>query len=224
MADRSSSEREYALLVAQLGALDEDIAAAHAAAWRAEHPPRMDFHSAHGAPSAPSGERVRLSDGAEIVLRPVEPGDRHEIELGFEHLSALSRMRSLRRPVKRLTARELAELTDVDHETNEGMVALDATSGQCVGGARFARRPEDPAQADFTCTVADEWQRRGVGTALVERLAARAHAVGIERFNAVILVGDEAARRLLRRVAVEVGEHRAGGVIGITGEPREQEP
>jgi RimJ/RimL family protein N-acetyltransferase len=224
MSGGSSSEREYALLVAQLGALDEDIAAAHAAAWRAEHPPRMDFHAAHGAPSPPSGERVRLSDGAEIVVRPVEPGDRHEIELGFEHLSALSRMRSLRRPIKRLTDRELAEVTDVDHETNEGIVALDPTSGRCVGGARFVRAAKDPGQAEFTCTVADGWQGRGVGTALVERLAARAHAVGIERFTAAILVGDEAARRLLSRVAVEVSEHREGGVIGITGEGREQAP
>lgn len=81
-----------------------------------------------------------------------------------------------------------------------------------------------PAQAEFTCTVADEWQGRGVGTALVDRLSARAQAIGIERFTVTILVGDEAARRLLRRVAVEVSEHRDGGVIGIMGEARGHTP
>jgi GNAT superfamily N-acetyltransferase len=68
--------------------------------------------------------------------------------------------------------------------------------------------------------VADPWQGRGVGTALVERLAARARASGIERFSALILVGNEPARRLLAHVADVVSEHREGGTIEITAESR----
>jgi RimJ/RimL family protein N-acetyltransferase len=224
MGSGSSSEREYALLVAQLGALDRDIAAARAAAWRAKHPATLDLHAHHDPPPPPSGERVHLSDGAEIAIRAVEPGDRHEIELGFEHLSAMSRMRRFRHRVERLTARQLTELTEVDHETNEGMVALDATTGECIGAARFVRAAEDPAQAEFTCTIADRWQARGVGTALVERLAARAQAVGVERFTAVILVGNEPARRLVHHVAREVVEHREGGTIDVIGERGDEAP
>ncbi len=70
--------------------------------------------------------------------------------------------------------------------------------------------------------MADEWQSRGVGTALVERLAARAHTVGVERFTAVILIGNESARRLVRRVARHVTEHREGGTIEIAGEARDR--
>jgi RimJ/RimL family protein N-acetyltransferase len=224
MGSRSPSEREYALLVAELGALEQDIAAARAAAWHAKHPAKLNLHAHHDPPPPPSGERVHLSDGGEIVIRPVEPGDRHEIELGFEHLSAMSRMRRFRHRVEHLTARQLTELTEVDHETQEGMVALEATSGECVGAARFVRAADDPAQAEFTCTVADRWQARGVGTALVERLAARARSVGVERFTAVILVGNEPARRLVRRVAREVTEHREAGTIEVTGQPRDEAP
>jgi RimJ/RimL family protein N-acetyltransferase len=221
MAGRSPSEREYAVLVAELHALDEEIAAARAVAPRATHGAGLDLHTHRDAPRPPSGEHVRLADGAEIVIRPIEPGDRTELEHGFEHLSALSRLRTFGAPVDHLTSRRLTELTEVDHDSHEALVALVAATAEVIGIARFVRVPDDPAQAEFICTVADRWQRRGVGTALVERLAARAHALGVERFTTVILVGNTPARRLLRRVAREVSEHREGGRVVITGGPRD---
>src|SRR5262245_45889692 len=139
MANGSSSEREYALLVAQLGALDQDIATARATAWRGAHPAPMQFHAHHDPPPAPTGERVHLADGAEVVIPPVEPGDRHEIDVGFAQLSAMSRLQSYRQPVEHLSRRELAALTHIDHESEEGMVALDPATGTCVAGARFVR-------------------------------------------------------------------------------------
>ena len=223
MGGQSSGEREYALLIAELHALDEDIGAARATAQREEHPPGLELH-AHHPRTSPSGERVRLADGAEILIRSAQPADRHELDVGFAHLSATSRLRQFRQPVEHLTARQLTELTDVDHESHEALVALDPTSGECIGGARFVRAADDPSRAEFTCTVADRWRGRGVGTALVQRLAARARAVGIDRFAAVMIVGDEPARRLLRRVGREVTEHREGGTVEIVGEARDPPP
>ena len=223
MSGLSSSEREYALLVAQLDALDHDIDTARATARQAAHPRGTGFKlHLHGepAPEPPSGEAVRLADGAQIVIRPVCPDDRDELQVAFAHLGAISRFRRYRRPVEHLTARQLSELCDVDHDTHEGLIALTG-DGECVGAARFVRAPDDPAQAEFTCTVADAWQRRGVGTALVERLAARARALGVEHFVAVMLVGNDPARRLVHRVGREVTEHREGGEIEITGVPRD---
>jgi RimJ/RimL family protein N-acetyltransferase len=224
MSGLSAGEREYALLVAQLHALEEDIDLARAAAQRAEHPRgtgfTLDLHE-EAEPEPPAGEAVRLADGAQIVIRPVSPDDRDELQVAFAHLGALTRFRIFRRPVEHLTARQLSELCDVDHETHEGLVALNG-DGECVGAARFVRAPDDPAEAEFTCTVADAWQRRGVGTALVERLAARARALGVERFVAVMLVGNEPARRLVRRVGHEVAEHREGGEIEVRGGPLDE--
>ena len=223
MSNLSSREREYALLVAQLHALERDIDAARATALRAAHPRGTGFtlhpHDER-APEPPPGEAVRLADGAQIVIRPVSPDDRDELRVAFAHLGALSRFRRYRRPVEHLTNRQLSELCDVDHETHEGLIALTG-DGECVGAARFVRAPDDLAQAEFTCTVADAWQRRGVGTALVEHLAARARVLGVERFVAVMLVGNEPARRLVHHVGREVVEHREGGEIEVTGLPRD---
>ena len=75
MSGRSSGEREYALLIAELHALDEDIGAARATARREEHPPGLELH-AHHARTPPSGEHVRLADGPASENRSAQPGDR----------------------------------------------------------------------------------------------------------------------------------------------------
>jgi GNAT superfamily N-acetyltransferase len=221
MAGRlSPREREYATLVAQLGAFGEDLDAARATVRRAAGPPHLDLHHDDTAPP-PRGERIRLADGAEIVIRPIEPGDRHDLAVGFEHLSALSRFRSLRASAGHLTARQLEEATNVDHVSHEALVAFDDATGEGIAVARYVRDADDPTGAEVACTVADAWQRRGVGSALVERLAARARAAGIARFAARIVVGDEPARRLLGHVADEIGEHRDGGTVEIVAQPRD---
>lgn len=219
----NSREREYATLVDQLHALEQDIAAARETARRAAKL-RFDLHARPEAAPPPHGELVGLRDGAQIVIRPIEPEDLHELELGFQHLGALSRYQRFRAPVDHLSRRQLTYLTHVDHDSHEAVVAVDGATGQGVGVARYVRDPTDAARAEVTYAVVDHWQGRGVGTALVERLAALARAAGVERFTALMLVGNERARRLLAHVADEIGEHREGGVIEITANLREAEP
>lgn len=215
----SSTEREFASLSGELHALEEDIAAARAASARAQAGLSLKKPRRRPAPKL-RGERVRLPDGAEVLIRPVEPQDAPALEIGLEHLSAMSRYRRFRTQVDHFSASELQELTHVDHRTREALGALDPGSGEGIGIARYVRDPRNPKQAEVTYVVADAWQGRGVGSALLERLAARALAVGIKRVTATTLVGNESARRLLARVADPISEHRDGGIIEITARLR----
>ena len=70
-------------------------------------------------------------------------------------------------------------------------------------------------------TVADAWQGRGVASALLERLSARARAAGIERITARMIVGNDAARRLIARAAEITREQREAGTVQITARLRE---
>jgi GNAT superfamily N-acetyltransferase len=213
-AQLSSGEREFATLVDQLRALEEEIAAARrASAGHAveRHVPREP---------APRGDRVALADGAQIVIRPIEPDDVGELAAGLDHLGALSRFRLFGGRVDRPTRRELVELTQVDHRSSEMLVALDAATGEGVGIARYDQMPGDPARAEVTCAVVDRWQHRGVGSALAERLCARARAAGIERCTALLVLGNEPARRLLAHVADEIGVRRDGGTVDVTAQAR----
>jgi GNAT superfamily N-acetyltransferase len=220
---RSSREREFAMLEEELRALGADIAAARSTAARAQGPLRLGRHHESPVPGL-AGDRVRLPDGAEIVIRPVGTDDAPLLRLTLEHLGALSRYRRFREPVDHFSTHELDELTHADHRTREALVALDPLAGEGVGVAAYVRDAHDPEGAEVTYLVTDEWQRRGVGRALLERLAERARAAGLQRFTATTLVGSEDARRLLTHVADPVREHRDGGIVEITAQLRSSGP
>ena len=167
---------------------------------------------------------MKLADGAEIVIRPIEPEDLNELAIGFGGLGALSRFRRFRQRIDRLTYEQLVALTRIDHESHEALVAIDAATGEGVGVARYVRVPDDPARAEVACTVVDPWQHRGVGSALAERLAARAGAAGIERCTALVVLGDQPARRLLAHVVDEIAVRRDGGTLDITAQARRAAP
>jgi GNAT superfamily N-acetyltransferase len=219
----SSGEREYATLVGQLRALEEDIEAARQAADRGRAGRGLK-RRAPRRPPAVRGERVTLADGAQIVIRPIEPEDLRELAIGFGGLGALSRFRRFRQRIDRLTYEQLVAFTSIDHDSHEALVAIDAATGEGVGVARYVRVPDDPARAEVACTVVDPWQHRGVGSALAERLAARAAAAGIERCTALVVLGDQPARRLLAHVVDEIAVTRDGGILDITAEPRRAAP
>jgi GNAT superfamily N-acetyltransferase len=216
----SSGEREFATLVDQLLALEDEIGAARRASQEALAGHGHRRHVPREAGPELRGERVSLADGAQIVIRPIEAEDVADLAAGFERLTALSRFRRFGARVDHLTRRQLVELANVDHDSREALVALDATTGEGVGVARYDRVPDDPTRAEVACTVLDPWQHRGVGSALAERLAVRARAAGIERCTALLVLGNEPGRRLLAHVADEIGERRDGGTVDVTAQVR----
>jgi GNAT superfamily N-acetyltransferase len=216
----SSGEREFAALITQLRALEDEIAAARHVSQDAQAGRVHDRHVPRETGPALRGERVALADGAQIVIRPIEPEDVADLAAGFERLGALSRFRLFGERVDHLTRRQLVELTHVDHDASDALVALDAATGDGVAFARFDRAPDDPTRAEVSCTVLDAWQHRGVGSALAERLAVRARAAGIERCTALLVLGNGSARRLLGHVAEEIGERGDGGTIDVTAQVR----
>jgi GNAT superfamily N-acetyltransferase len=134
-------------------------------------------------PPTPSG-----SDAIEI--RPVRPEDRPALQAGFDRLSERSRYRRFLSPHPRLTDAELRYFTDVDHHDHEALVAIDTTSGDGVGIARYVRSPVDHRVAELAVAVVDDWQGHGIGTRLTLALADRAREEGITAFRAVVLTDN----------------------------------
>src|SRR4051794_35271326 len=97
-----------------------------------------------------------------------------------------------------LRERDLDYLTNVDHHDHEALVVTDANTGAGVAVARFVRTGPDVAEPAIV--VADDWQGRGVGGALLDALAARAREEGITRFDAPVLATNTEAIRLLSSV------------------------
>ena len=136
-----------------------------------------------------------LADGSTIFIRPIEAGDKGAIESGFELLSQESRYRRFFAPLERLSARDLAYLTEVDHHDHEALIAHSAERAP-VGVARYVRGNERD-KAEVAVAVVDGWHRRGVATALLRRLVERARAEGIDTFTATVLADNRRALDLM---------------------------
>ena len=94
-------------------------------------------------------------------------------------------------------------------------MAIDRDSGEGVGVARFIRSTTDPTAAEAAVAVVDNWQGRGLGTALLKALAARGREEGVERFTASVLAGNSPMLELVRRLSDTAVIDRAGTVAEV---------
>ncbi len=144
-----------------------------------------------------------------MTLRPITPEDAPLVVASFERLSKESRYRRLFTHKEVLTADELAYLVNVDHQNHEAIIAIDPSNGDAVGVARYIRSEADHEVAEVAVTVADDWQRRGLGRALLARLAYRARREGVRMFSAFVMTENPGAVKLLKGVGETQWRHDA---------------
>src|SRR6185295_10893577 len=132
----------------------------------------------------PSGPRLVLRDGTVAAVRPATHADLTRMRDFFDGLSPESRYRrflSVTSPSDTMMER----LSDSSDPTkNFTLIAERLVEGelQIVAAATYVAVGDGVAEAAFT--VADEFQGKGLGTALLERLAVIAAGAGIHSFQA----------------------------------------
>ena len=147
-------------------------------------------------------EKTVLGPGIEVLIRPIRPTDKRLMAEGFERLSPQSRFQRFFAPVVKLGESDLAYLTEVDHHHHEALVAVDPDAGDLVGVARYIRTsPYREREAEVAIVIADEWRGKGLGKALLSRLAMRAREEGVTHFLAVILADNANATELFENFA-----------------------
>lgn len=159
------------------------------------------------------GEPAKLSDGREVLVGRLTPGDAPVLADAFTRLSEESRRLRFLGSKPELSPSELRYLTAVDGHQHEALCAIDPATGQGVGVGRFVRDPADPSRAEVAITVTDDWQRRGVGKLLLTRLADRAREEGIERFTALVSGDNRNMQALLARLDAPAHVTRTGGGV-----------
>ena len=151
-----------------------------------------------------SPQSLDLADGGVVTVRPLERSDRAELAAAIARLSDESRYFRFAAAKPRMTARELDHLVDVDHHGHEALLALDPRTGRGVAVARYVPVPGEAGVVEIAVTVADEWQARGLGSALLRRLIDRAIEEGHAALRASTLAANARSIAMLRRAGFRI--------------------
>jgi GNAT superfamily N-acetyltransferase len=162
--------------------------------------------------AVPEGRVVTLRDDSRVLLRPIEPGDKDELESGFERMSPQSRYRRFFTAMDRLSDRQLAYFTEVDYRDHFawGASAIAEPGSPGVAACRYIRLPDEPARADLALADVDAYQGRGLGSVLLEALVEVARANGIEHFVGHVLADNAPMLGLLRKAGAATARDEPG--------------
>ena len=154
---------------------------------------------------------VILRDGATLRLRAPTTGDLDALEAFFSGLS--DRSFYLRFHGVRTVDRALVEHF-ADPDWHDRGVLVGVLADEIVAVAEFMRL-RDERSAEVAFAVADEHQGRGIGTRLLEQLALRASAAGIERFVAEVLPENSAMLAVFRDAGFDTARELDHGAIEV---------
>jgi acetyltransferase len=129
----------------------------------------------------PTFETWAAADGTVVTIRPIGAADmalEQEFVDGLSPVTSYQRLMSGRRP----SLEELRRFTDIDPERELALIATTTVQGaeRQIGVARYVKDPSS-GDAEFAIVLSDDWQRRGLGTRLLERLLAAARSRGVQR-------------------------------------------
>ncbi len=163
---------------------------------------------------------VVLRDGTTMHVRPLRPDDADAIQRFQEAQSERSAYFRFFAPVRRLTDRELNRLTHLDQRDRVALVAVrpgvdDAGTPRddVLGVARYDKVA--PAEAEVAFNIADAMQGKGLGSVLLEHVAAAARERGVRRFTADVLPQNSSMLAVFRDAGYAVSQHLDDGVVSV---------
>uniref|UniRef100_UPI000A8B33BC GNAT family N-acetyltransferase n=1 Tax=Cellulosimicrobium cellulans TaxID=1710 RepID=UPI000A8B33BC len=183
---------------------------------------------------------VVLRDGTTTHVRPIRPGDADALQRFHVGQSERSTYLRFFAPLQRLPERDLARFTHVDHRDRVALVAVrpradaagadraeqdgapgvgdpgreDQDGVDIIGVARFDRTSAHEAEVAFN--IADAAQGRGLGSVLLEHLAAAARERGVRRFTADVLPQNGRMLAVFREAGYEVQQQMDDGLVMVS--------
>lgn len=155
---------------------------------------------------------VVLRDGGTAHLRPIHPSDADAVQAfhtGQSQNSIYMRFFAFK---ARLSAKELKRFTEVDYKDRVAFVIT--IHGEIIGIGRYDRLA-DPTEAEVAFNIADAHQGRGIGSILLEHLAAAAHENGIRKFTAEVLPENRKMLMVFSDAGYDVKRHFDDGVVSL---------
>ena len=147
----------------------------------------------------------QLANGTNITIRPIRPEDA-SIEQSFvRRLSSQAKYFRFMRGLNELTQEMLVRFTQLDYHRELALIAVLEQSGEEteLGVARYVTNP-DGVSCEFALVVADEWQKKGIGSRLMTALMDAAHQRGLKHMEGEILATNHTMLELVERLGFTV--------------------
>ena len=158
---------------------------------------------------------VILRDGSTLRLRPPTEGDADAMLGFFRDLSQQSLYLRFH-GFPRLGPELVEQMIEPDWRERGALLGSVVEDGaeKVVALASYVRLRE-PTTAEAAFAVADSFQQRGIGTRLVEQLAARAARHGLDRFVAEVVADNRKMLGVFESLGFELTRELEGGEVEV---------
>lgn len=140
----------------------------------------------------------RLSDGSLVLIRPISSKDASAERSFIEDLSAQSKRFRFMGQIAHPSDAFINQLTNIDYVNDVALAAVipEAGKDKIVGVSRYA--VDSAGHCESAVVVADEWQHKGLGTALMRHLIAVARDCGLQLMESTDLAENNDMHELAR--------------------------
>ena len=147
----------------------------------------------------------KLKDGTAVTIRPIRPEDEPAVVKFHEKLSERTVQMRYFHPMKlsQRTAHErLVRVCHSDYDRETALVA-ELPSKEIIGVGRLSEVP-GISEAEFAILVADQWQKKGLGTQFLSKLVEIGKAEKVEKITAEMLSENIEMHKVAQRLGFTI--------------------
>jgi acetyltransferase len=148
-----------------------------------------------------SAETWTLADGEKLLLRHIAPADAAREQAFVHGLSSKSSYLRFHGTLKDLSKKDLKNFTEPDPRNAIALIVV--RSGKAgeeeIGVARYVVDP-DGANCEFAIVVADKWQKRGIGTRLMNALISHLQVSGLKQISGSVLKSNSTMLKFIKQM------------------------
>jgi len=155
-------------------------------------------------------KRVALSDGAEFVMRPIRPEDEPSLVKFHSTLSERSvyfRYFHWMKLEQRTAHERLTRMCFIDYDRQMAFVAEPTGSNEIAGIGRLVKS-HTGEEAELAVIISDQYQKRGIGTALVRQLVDFARDEKLRRITATVMFQNRPMQKVFERAGFRLSQSR----------------
>jgi RimJ/RimL family protein N-acetyltransferase len=155
-----------------------------------------------------------LTDGTQIVYRPIHPTDEPRMRDLFYQLSEQSKYYRFMNHLARVPRSQIEDFVYVDHRNEVCIVSVlpEAAGDTIIAVGNYFLDPKTN-KAEVAFAVSDRWQRKGIGTFMLELLSRIARRNGIAGFTAEVLAENKGMQTVFNRSGLKTKSEHRGDVF-----------